>query len=343
MALEKKKYLNVAGMNKLLQTLFAATNTRIAERILTSSTYDDDYANTTHVLSAKAFYDAVGSVDDDAEAQTVYGAIAALNAHISALTHLTYQPVVGPIATAVPMAQAKDDVLYLQRNDNAYKYNREGLLVDGNDDVVVVGEPAYAGYFDINNGNYYKVSLGSGYEITSVELDPDEDEILLTAGRKLNAEGIVISSEDQILEAGESGSEYAAFYDASEDKYFKAVKTVTYTPTSTQLASDDAIFEDVAPLVDTTYTVYVAQLTKDAQTGETTAVNWLEVGNTDITLQDYISKNDQDLKFVQDRIIAPITNAEIVAQVRAAFDATDPYAGSSSYLDNWLPAEPSEP
>lgn len=339
MALEKKKYLTVAGMNKLATTLFKATNTRISERILSTSSYAGNSADTTHVLSAKAFYDAIGSTSDTAEATTVYGAIAALNATISSLTHLTYQVVTGPIATAVPMAQAEDDVIYLQHKADAYQYNREGLLIDSNGDVVVVGDPAYAGYFDISNGNYYKATPGFGYVISSVELDPTEDEVLLTEGRKLNSEGIVVDENDDVIEGGETGSEYAVFYDPSQDKYFKADKTATYTPTNTALSSDDSIFDGVAPLVDTTYTLYIAQLTRNDQTGETTAVNWIEIGNTDITLQDYVSKNDQDLKFVQDRIIEPISDAEIIGQVRAAFDATDPYSGSSSYLDAWLPVE----
>ena len=65
-------------------------------------------------------------------------------------------------------------------------------------------------------------------------------------------------------------------------------------------------------------------------------IEWLCVGDTALTLDNYWSKSDADVTELRDLMIDEITNANITSAVQAAFDATDPYDGASSYNDAWL-------
>lgn len=309
MALTPYPFIDNVGVRKLAETLFKATNTRAKERILTSSSYAADSANATHVLSAQALYAILGNLaayatddgtaatflskikaldlkigtdTDTAEDDTVYGAIAAIGNRISALTHLTYQVVTGDIETEVPMADAADDVLYLQHDEPSYSVGQNGLLLDSNGDVV---------------------------------------------------------------EGGEEGSEYAIYFDPGQDKYFKATKSGTsYTVTNIEVFDEDdagnsitadPAFEDVALVEDTSYNLYVCNITEEGDVR--TAIEWIRVGDTAISLSNYLTKSDYDVSAIRDRMFVQMTDTQVVNEVQTAFNATDPYAGDSSYLNAWLP------
>lgn len=120
------------------------------------------------------------------------------------------------------------------------------------------------------------------------------------------------------------GTTYYAYYDATQGKYFKSDGT---TISATELSADDAIFSNTetgaAYVEDTTYNLYVAIEEKNEQ-GERTGVKWICVGDTSLTLDNYWSKSDADVVALRDLMMDEITDENITAAVKAAFDATTP-------------------
>ena len=96
----------------------------------------------------------------------------------------------------------------------------------------------------------------------------------------------------------------------------KSTSSSSYVPTdpAVELAETDEIF-------------------KNAGLAE---IEWLCVGDTKLELSNYWSKNDSDVAALRDLIMEAIGSTAITNAVKAAFDATDPYAGSSSYMDSWM-------
>lgn len=208
MAVEKFLYLDEAGLQTASNYLLRAANTRIKERIIAQSTAQGNVAgidaasfnNDTHVLSAKAILGYVGNISNydsldgtgagildkikaidlgigteagsSANDGTVWGEIAQVRTEISALTHLTYQVVHGPISS---VQNPQSDVLYLQNDLDAPKIGLDGFLRTAQGEMASVGEGAeqYFGYYDADANKYYKATYDSTtgqYTVTSTEL-----------------------------------------------------------------------------------------------------------------------------------------------------------------------------
>lgn len=195
MAVTKDIFVDNSGAQTLATYLLRCTNSRIRERILTSIT-SGAFSDSTHVLSASAILGNIGdlsnyanmtgtestvlgkvkSIDlkvgtpqDASTAGTVYGEIAAVRAEISALTHLTYQVVEGPI-TGVQNPQ--EDVIYLQHDAPTYAKGNDNYLLDENGDHATAndGTNDYEVWQDPANGKYYKMVAGvKGDEIFDSE------------------------------------------------------------------------------------------------------------------------------------------------------------------------------
>ena len=131
----------------------------------------------------------------------------------------------------------------------------------------------------------------------------------------------------------DSGTVYEAWKDPSDGKIYKMVAGVK----GAELSSNDPIFNEVAMVEDTTYNLYVCQLTKDGS-GTVTAIEWICVGDTSIELSNYWSKTDADVNALKNLILGNITDATIEAKVQAAFDATDPFeSGTTPYVPaSWV-------
>lgn len=287
MAVTKFAHLDEIGVQTLATYLLRSTNSRIKERIATSIAAGS-YSDAEHVLSSAAIlgllgnignYDsmtgqestvlgkvkaldvAIGSSSDASSENTVYGAIQGVRESISALTHLTYQVVTGDIEVEVPMAQAREDVIYLQHDEASYSVGNDGYL-------------------------------------------------LTSAGAHATA--------------NDGTNDYEAWVDPADGKIYKMVSGVK----GAELASNDAIFANVALVEDTTYTLYICQLTK---TGDVvTGIKWLAVGDTTLTLSNYWSKSDADVNALKNQILESISDATIITKVAAAYAATDPYTGGTN-------------
>lgn len=200
MAVTKSDYLNEAGVQTLSEYLLRCTNSRIRERILTSLT-SAAYSDSTHVLSAQAILGNIGDLSDYANMDgtentvlgkvkaldlkvgestdvatdnTVYGAIAAVRAEISSLTHLTYQVVEGPITDVVDPAE---DVIYLQHDAATYAKGTDNYLLDANGVHATAndGVDDYEVWQDPSDNKFYKMVGGvKGAEIfdTGASVDP---------------------------------------------------------------------------------------------------------------------------------------------------------------------------
>ena len=171
MAVTKLYHLDEAGTQTLATYLLRCTNSRIKERIKTainSAAYSDD----DHVLSAKAILGLVGTADDTASDDTVYGyvngQVADLEALIGGLTHLTYQEVVGPISG---VQNPSETVLYLQRDEDAYRVGNDGYLLDSNGNHATYDDgenPEYEAWLDTSDNKIYKMVDGvKGAELPS--------------------------------------------------------------------------------------------------------------------------------------------------------------------------------
>ena len=197
MAITKFEYLDQVGAQALATYLLRAGNTRIKERIATAiaeATYSDD----NHVLSAKAILDLIGKIDnyasmtgeegtvlakikaldlevgektDTSDKETVYGAIQGVRELISGLTHLTYQVVTGDIATQVPLADVKEDVIYLQHDAPSYSVGNDGYLLDADGAHAKAndGTNDYEAWVD-TDGKIYKMVAG----VKGAELSADD-------------------------------------------------------------------------------------------------------------------------------------------------------------------------
>lgn len=272
MAVSKFYYLDQAGVQALAQDIFGKVNTRISDRLIG---YDAEgisaasFADDTRTLTAKALLSYLGDLADfdtlTGEEETLVGKMKAIQNNISALTHLTYQVVTGDIQTEVPMADAQDDVIYLQHDEPSIWVANDGYVMH---DAI--------------------------HRASALEQDGE--------------------------------TPYYAFYDATADKYYKSDGT---TVSSTELTSSDDIFDadnnvNAAALVeDTTYNLYIAQLTKDGS-GDTTAVNWICVGDTNLELSNYWSKKDSDVVALRDLMFDEITSVNIASAVQTAYNATAP-------------------
>ena len=290
MAVTKLYHLDEAGTQTLATYLLRCTNSRIKERIKTainSAAYSDD----DHVLSAKAILGLVGTADDTASDDTVYGyvngqvadinaaigdtedtasddtvygyvngQVADLEALIGGLTHLTYQEVVGPISG---VQNPSETVLYLQRDEDAYRVGNDGYLLD-------------------SNGNHATYDDGEN-------------------------------------------PEYEAWLDTSDNKIYKMVDGVK----GAELPSNDPIFANVQKLADNTYNLYIWE--KTSGEGVTPVTHkWVCVGDTSMELDNYWSKKDTDVAALQSLIIGSLTDVQVIAKVQAAWNATDPYANPST-------------
>lgn len=272
MAVSKFYYLDQPGIQALAQDIFGKVNSRIGERLIG---YDSDgisaasFADDTRTLTAKALLSYLGDLADfdtlTGEEATLVGKMKSIQNNISALTHLTYQVVTGDIQTEVPMADAQDDVIYLQHDEPSIWVANDGYVMHD-----------------------------ATHRASALEQDGE--------------------------------TPYYAFYDATADKYYKSDGT---TVSSTELTSSDDIFDsdnnvNAAALVeDNTYNLYIAQLTKDGS-GDTTAVNWICVGDTNLELSNYWSKKDSDVVALRDLMFDEIASADIASAVQTAYNATAP-------------------
>lgn len=174
----------------------------------------------------------------------------------------------------------------------------------------------------------YQVVTGP---ITDVQ-NPAEDVIYL----QHDADSYAVGNDGYLLNSqgthaqytDESGAEpvtYEAWVDSTDGKIYKMVGGVK----GAELQDDDPIFDNVALVEDTTYNLYIwARVPgSDPVTHE-----WLCVGDTEIALDNYWSKTDVDVAALQNLIMEPISSANITTAVQTAFNNTDPYAGSGSYI-----------
>ena len=317
MAVEKFYYLDNTGLQTVANYLLRAANTRIKERItlynaqgIASGSFTDD----THVLSSKAILSYIGNLGNyasldgtgstvldkikaldllvgteagsTADDGTVWGEIAQVRNEISALTHLTYQKVDGPIADVV---DPQEDVLYLQHDLDAPKIGLDGFLRTSNGDMASVGsgENEYFGYYDANQNKYFKATYNS-------------------------ATGQYVVTETQLV----------------------------YVPGAT--SGNDPIFAVAGTTADNTYTLYIWNRTS-AEGVTPVTHEWLAIGDTSIELSNYWSKTDADVNQLKNLIVGAIpvgdatTAGTVIYAVKSAFDATDPYTGgSSAYVDDWM-------
>ena len=199
-----------------------------------------------------------------------------------------------------------------------------GTAGDGTDAGTVYGEIAKVrGEISaLTHLTYYKVD-GDINDIA--EQDRKSDVIYL----QHDEPKIVVGNDGMVKAEGGVDAEtagYKAFYDAAQGKYFKVVDGQV---TAEELLAGDAIFGVAAKAEDNTYILYVWNVVEGV--GE-----WLAVGDTSLDLSNYWSKTDADVNALKNKIMAPIAEDTITAQVKAAFDATDPYSGDNAYLDAWL-------
>jgi len=143
---------------------------------------------------------------------------------------------------------------------------------------------------------------------------------------KVGLDGYLKTAQGANATANDGTGDYYGYYDATQNKYFKATESGgVFTVTETELASNDTIFSAAGTVTDNTYTLYVYSNNQ-----------WLAVGDTSLDLANYWSKTDADVNALKNLILDEITGATIEAKVQAAFNATDPFSGDSSYLDSWL-------
>lgn len=137
-------------------------------------------------------------------------------------------------------------------------------------------------------------------------------------------DGYVMHNADTRAYITDDADTYYAYYDATQGKYFKSDGT---SVSSTELNSDDPIFSNTdtgaAYVEDTTYNLYVAIEEKNEE-GTRIGVKWICVGDTSLTLDNYWSKSDADVVALRDLMMDEITDDNIAAAVKAAFDATTP-------------------
>lgn len=360
MAVTPYNFLNDAGVQTLAEFLLKAGNTRIKERIATAiaaASYSDD----NHVLSAKAILgligninnyasmdgtgntvldkvaalrDAIGTSTDTSDDDTVYGEIATVRSEILALSHLTYQVVEGDIETEVPTAAARTDVIYLQHDEPAYSVGLDGYLLDSNGDHATAndGTSDYEAWMDSTDGKIYKMVSGvKGSELSSddaifanVALVADNTYNLYIAqptGYKKNANNFLVKADGTTLATYVAGgTTYYAYWDGTAEAWKLSTSSSSYVPTDpeTVITESHLIFRE-AGMVD---------------------VNWLCVGDTSLELDNYWSKSDADVVSLRTKMFSAMTSNAIESAVHTAFDNTDPYDGSTSYVDSWLESNP---
>ena len=295
MAVEKFNFLDESGVQNLAKYILQAANQRDKDRILTAINAAA-YSDADHVLSAAALLALIGNINNfdstidgtgntvldkikaiklaigteataEANDGTVYGEIAQVRSEISALTHLTYQTVIGDIETEVPTAQAQTDVLYLQKDEDSYVVGLDGYLQDTNGDRATAND---------GTDDYYA-------------------------------------------------------YVKADGKIYKATASAV---SDTELASNDAIFANVATQADTTWNLYIAQpiMGEGAQSETVVDINWICVGDTSLDLANYWDKSDRSTEQLKQRILQAISTSDIQNAVNTAFSqtaltgaGTDPY------------------
>jgi len=161
-------------------------------------------------------------------------------------------------------------------------------------------------------------------------VDPQEDIIYLQhdlPSYSIGQDGYLLDENGDHASANDGTNDYEAWYDASDEKIYKMVAGVK----GAELASNDPIFEDVALIPDNTYNLYV--WVRTSASGVTPVTHkWVCVGDTEIALDNYWSKSDADVAALRARMIEALNSTQITNAVQAAFNATDPYAGSGSYI-----------
>ena len=172
--------------------------------------------------------------------------------------------------------------------------------------------------YQVVTGDIEKVISWEDAKTDVIYLQHDEPSIWVAN------DGYVMHSADTRAYIIDAGSTYYAYYDASQGKYFKSDGT---TVSEVELNADDQIFSNTetgaAYVEDTTYNLYIAIEKKDGD-GKRTGVDWICVGDTALTLDNYWSKTDADVVALRDLMMDEITDANIVSAVQAAFDATTP-------------------
>ena len=294
MAVSKWFYMDQAGATQLATDIFTKVNTRIAQRITNGTITTDDFTDTDHVFSSKRLLDLIGNLANyaslDGTGNTVVDKIKAVDLRVGESTDTTEDDTVyGEIARVRALISSLTHLTYQVVTGNI---EEEVPMSEAKDDVIY--------------------------------LQHDEPSIWVAN------DGYVMHDANTRASALEQDGEtvYYAYYNATQNKYLKSDGT---TVSSTELTSEDSIFDsennpNAAALVeDTTYNLYIAVLTKDPSTGETTAVQWLCVGDTTIELSNYWSKSDADVANLRDLMFDEIPTATVSSIVQTAFDNTDPF------------------
>lgn len=295
MAVTPYNYLNDAGVQKMADLLFRYGNTRIKERISTAiaaASYNDD----NHVLSSKAILGLIGNISNWDIEQGQSGAI-------------------DPTAATV-LSKVKALQLLI------------GTSSDTAEDNTVYGEIAEVRAL-ISSLTHLTYEVVTG-PITDV-VDPSEDVIYLqhdADSKAIGNDNYYLNAQGTHAQYDDAGTVYEAWKDPSDGKNYKMVNGTK----GAELASNDPIWNEVADVEDTTYNLYICQITPGTG-GAEDIVEWICVGDTSIELSNYWSKNDTDVAALQSLILGNISDATIETKVAAAFAATDPYqAGGTGYL-----------
>lgn len=187
------KLPNSSNLQKLSKAIMEYSNNKLSNKVLTNlAANDGSYTDSDHVLAASTILNVIGKLSEynsgtlTGNENTVLGKLRALqialadtNTRISGLTHLTYEEVTGDIETQVPMASAKDDVIYLQHDEPSYTVGNDGyLLVAGTTNYATAG--GYYAYYNMDQDKFYKATaIGT---VTSTQLS-ESDAIFTNAGK----------------------------------------------------------------------------------------------------------------------------------------------------------------
>jgi len=337
----KLAWLNQTGIQTMATTLYKSINTRIRERIATAitdgtsgtvNTRQDD----NHTLSAKvilgvtdAIETAIGASSDATTASTVYG-------YINAQKKDTDDKIGETTDTST------DSTVYGYIN---------GQVADIND---AIGEStdtaADATVYGYINGEVARLEgvIGGLTHLTYQKVDgpisgvtnPQTDVIYL----QHDLPSIWVANDGYVMHDANTRASYTttdaepetyyAYYDESQEKFFKALNNSgTWTVTETELQDSDPIFSDpttgAATVADNTYNLYIYRQIPNTEPAQ---YEWLCVGDTALELDNYWSKTDADVLELRSLMMEAISTNDINSAVQAAFNATDPYAGSSSYI-----------
>lgn len=171
----------VYGAIKKVDERVDAVNTAIGAKT-DATTTDTVYGYVNKEIAAVNA--TIGEKTDAVTADTVYGyvnkEVADLEEMIGGLTHLTYQEVVGPISS---VTDPSETVLYLQRDEDAYRVGNDGYLLNSNGNHATYN--GYEAWLDTATGKIYKMTNGvKGEELPAN--DPIFDEVQKLADNTYN-------------------------------------------------------------------------------------------------------------------------------------------------------------